>query len=136
MANYDARRITPHPWPSPEQMPDGRWMRAFAIRLREEPIFTATLEEFSSLVTEDVVEYMDAEGCMPTLRDDVVISIDLTGVADKRSVRAIIVSKLKGWDVLLFPVPWRIFEDVSQPLGSIDTIEGYARHAFPPWTLQ
>jgi hypothetical protein len=136
MAEYDARQVTPHSWPPPEQMPDGKWMRTFAIRLREDAILATTLGELSSLVTEDVVAYMDAEGVAPTLRDDVVISMDFTDPDDKRQVRAVIVSRLDGWDDLLFAVAWRMFEDVDEMLGTICTIEGDVRDAFPPWSLQ
>src|ERR1044072_7366695 len=109
MDKYDPKLITPHPWPTPQQLPNGRWMRTFAIRLRDEPILAVTLAELSSLVTEDVVKYMDAQGCVPTLEDDVVISLDLANLVDKRDVQASIMSELDRWDDLLFPVAWRMF---------------------------
>lgn len=128
-----AKLIARHTWPPLEQMPDGRWKRSFQIKLKEDTTGPATLAEFSSIITQDIIKYLEDDSRIWHLENDLVISLNSDS---RREITADILTVGDGnWDEYMVAA-WRMFEDIDRMLGPIATIEGQARDSWPPWSLQ
>jgi hypothetical protein len=131
MRIYSAKFIKTHTWPVPELMVDGRWHRVWTIRLKEKP--RLALERLSSAITQDVVRHLEHNSQPHTLGADFVISLSRGA---SREIVATLRTQEDGWsDELLF-ASWRMFEDIDQMLGTIETIDGQPRDNWPPWNQQ
>ena len=128
-----AKLIARHTWPPLEQMPDGRWKRSFRIKLKEDTAGLATLEEFSSIITQDIIKYLEGDSHIGDLENDLIISLNSDS---RQEITADILTVGDGnWDEYMVAA-WRMFEDIDLMLGPIATIEGQERNSFPPWSLQ
>jgi hypothetical protein len=134
MHDYNAQLIKTHTWPVPQQLPDGRWRRAWTIRLKEEPLVSTAMEVLSSEITQEVVQYLtERDRRLESLKDDLVISLEFT---KSQGIIAGLITEEGGWpDELLFAA-WRLFQDVDRILGTIDTIDGQGRDRWPPWNFR
>jgi len=134
MQYYDTKLIRKHTWPVPAQMPDGKWERVWMIKLKAPPTVSTAMETLAAVITQEVVQVLAvADRRLEDLQNELVIALEWVSLQD---IRAALITEIADWpDELLFAA-WRLFEDIDQMLGTIDTIDGQARDQWPPWNLR
>src|SRR3954469_23554177 len=108
MPHCDAKSITPHSWPTLERLDDGRWRRVWTISLEQAPTLSESLEELSTIITKDIVEYLESwarerqEPNPPGFEDDIQVTLRVTG---PRQISAALVTVGDGvWDEYIYAV--------------------------------
>ena len=132
--DYDAQLISKHTWPVPAQMPDGKWERAWMVKLAAPPPAPTAMEALSAVLTQEVVQFLaGADRRLADLTNELVISLEWV---NPQEIKAALLTDSGGWPDELLVAAWRLFADIDQMLGTIDTIDGQPRDRWPPWNLR
>jgi hypothetical protein len=115
-------------------MPDGKWERVWIIKLKAPPPAPTAMETLSAVITQEIVQFLaDADRRLADLQNELIIWLQW---ANPLEIRAALLTEAGDWPEELVVAAWRLFEDIDQMLGTIDTIDGQPRDRWPPWNLR
>jgi hypothetical protein len=113
MNQYDADKIVIHNWPEAIQLSDGKWARNWDITFKQ---------SWKTSKISEVSDELSYQG----------FSVRISFIQEKKYSFQIITDDW-SWEDYLYFNTYKMFEEINDLIGEIETIQGQPRDCWDPW---